>query len=147
MHNRIILVIEDNPSDGKHMLRALRGLALPNDIILFDDGAEALEYITGSNTSVGNIMQAAPECVFLDLSLPNIDGLDILRQLRIQDRTRLTPVVIFTSSKEPSDLRKSYELGANSYVHKPIDADEFTLAVQQTGTYWVQRNVQPPIAR
>jgi two-component system, response regulator len=140
----MILLVEDNPSDVKHILRALKELNIPNEIVVLEDGADALDYIMNNN----NVSERAPlECVFLDLKLPNVDGLEILRQLRTQERTRLIPVVIFTSSREASDVLNSYELGANSFVCKPIDADEFTLAIQQTGIYWLQRNEGPPVRK
>jgi two-component system, response regulator len=133
---RPILLVEDNPDDERLTLRALRRSHLSNPVIVTRNGEEALQQVFGSNL--------LPCVVLLDLKLPKVDGLEVLRQIRSSDRTRLLPVVILTSSSEDRDIVESYSLGANSYVRKPINIDEFTEAVRQLGLYWALISELPP---
>jgi two-component system response regulator len=144
MPNRIILLVEDNSNDEKQTIRALKESNIPHEIVAVQDGAEALDYLFISGNHAGRDPHAMPEFILLDLSLPNVDGLEVLQQIRAHNTTELIPVIIFTSSKEETDLMNSYKAGANSYVLKPIDADEFIAVVQQTGLYWVKLNEVPP---
>ncbi len=136
-HVRPILLVEDNPHDEELTLRALRKNGVSNPVVVAHDGAEALDYLLGSGHS-GELLQ--PHFVLLDLKLPKVDGLDVLRRLRADARTRLLPVVVLSSSKERRDLISSYELGANSYVRKPVDFAEFLEAARQLGRYWLAVN-------
>ncbi|MEE9544450.1 MAG: response regulator [Rhodospirillales bacterium] len=143
MKNGPILIVEDNPDDEALLLRALKKFNVKNDINVVRDGAEALDYLfkTGSyaDRKGGN-----PAVVLLDLKLPKIDGLEVLRRLREDQRTRHQPVVILTSSDEQEDMVRGYELGANSYVRKPVGFEEFSEAVSQLGLYWALLNEPPP---
>lgn len=129
---RSILLVEDNPDDERLTLRALRRGNITNPVIVAHNGEEALQRLTS--------MQPLPIVVLLDLKLPKIDGLEVLRQLRSQAATRALPIVVLTSSNEESDISNSYHLGANSYVHKPVSMDEFTTAVERLGVYWTRIN-------
>jgi two-component system response regulator len=139
MPRRIILLVEDNPSDQKQTIRALKESNIPHEIVSMQDGEEALDYLFGKRNA-----DPLPEFILLDLSLPSVNGLEVLQQLRAHHSTHLVPVIIFTSSREKVDLLNSYESGANSYISKPIDADEFIAVVKQTGLYWVKLNEVPP---
>jgi two-component system response regulator len=140
MNDMIILLVEDNPKDEALTLRALQKNNIRNEVVVAHDGAEALDYLLGQNGT------PLPQLILLDLKLPKIDGLDVLRRLRADERTRLLPVVILTSSTEERDLVEGYRLGANSYVRKPVDFVEFTEAVKQLGLYWLLLNNPPPSA-
>jgi CheY-like chemotaxis protein len=131
----VILLVEDNASDEELTLRALKKSHIANKVIVARDGAAALEHLRGS--------AELPQVVLLDLNLPKIGGLDVLRAIRSDERTKLLPVVIMTSSKEDRDLISGYELGANSYVVKPVDFTQFAEAVRQLGVYWLVINQQP----
>ncbi|MBE9159506.1 response regulator [Nodosilinea sp. LEGE 06152] len=133
---RSILLVEDNPDDERLTLRALRRGHLANPIVVARNGEEALQQVFGSGP--------LPCVVLLDLKLPKVDGLAVLRQIRGSDRTRLLPVVVLTSSSEDRDIIESYSLGANSYVRKPVNIDEFTEAVRQLGLYWALISELPP---
>jgi two-component system response regulator len=139
-----ILLVEDNPNDVELTLHALEANNLANRIHVVRDGAEALEYIFGTGQYQGRSIQDDPKVVLLDLKLPKIDGLEVLRRIRADDRTRVIPVVILTSSREERDIVESYKLGVNSYIVKPVDFGQFTEAVRQVGLYWVLLN-QPPV--
>jgi two-component system response regulator len=137
-----ILLVEDNPNDAELTLRALKKNHLANRIHLVRDGAEALEFIFGTGN---NKSYSQPKVILLDLKLPKIDGLEVLRRLKGDEQTRSIPVVMMTSSREERDVVESYRLGVNSYIVKPVDFDQFTEAVRQLGMYWVLLN-NPPLA-
>jgi CheY-like chemotaxis protein len=137
MNNKPILLIEDNPDDEALTLRALKKNNISNEVIVAHDGAEAIEFLHGND-------HALPAIVLLDLKLPKVDGMEVLRYVRAEPRTRLLPVVILTTSKEEQDLINGYQLGANSYVRKPVDFAQFTEAVRQLGLYWLVLNESPP---
>lgn len=142
-----ILLVEDNPDDVKLTLRAFKHHNLGNDIIVASDGAEALDYLFGTGRHAGRDVSDRPAVVFLDLNLPKFDGLEVLRRIRADSRTALQPVVILTSSKEEHDLVTGYKLGANSYVRKPVDFDQFIEAARQLGLYWLLLNEFPPTVK
>ena len=144
MRSRDILLVEDNPDDEVLMLRALRKSNVVNQIIVVRDGAEALDYLFGEGEFAGRDTSVKPAVVLLDLQLPKIDGLEVLRRIRADERTRLLRVVILTSSDEERDIVNSYDLGANSYVRKPVDFGQFATAVQQLGLYWLLLNEAAP---
>ena len=144
MKDKIILLVEDNPDDVDLAIRALKKNNILNEIVVAGDGAEALDYLFGTGKYEGRDMSIMPEVILLDLKLPKIDGLEVLKHLRADERTRLLPVVILTSSREEQDLINGYKFGANSYIQKPVDFDQFTEAVRQLGMYWLVLNEQPP---
>ena len=139
-----ILLVEDNPNDAELTLRALKKARVANDIHVVRDGAEALEFLFGEGAYEGRARSAFPRVILLDLKLPKVDGLEVLRRLKSEDRTRKIPVVVLTSSREESDLVASYHLGANSYIVKPVDSDKFFEAVHEIGLYWLLLN-EPPL--
>ncbi|MBC7814962.1 MAG: response regulator [Burkholderiales bacterium] len=139
----VILLVEDNPDDEELTLRAFRKSNLKNEIVVARDGVEALDYLLGTGAYADRDTSDVPYLVLLDLKLPKIDGLEVLRRIRADERTKLLPVVILTSSKEQEDLLTSYQLGANSYVRKPIDFNEFIKAVNYLGMYWLVLNQNP----
>ena len=143
--NGKILLVEDNPDDVKLTLRAFKQHNLSNDIVVVSDGAEAIDYLFGTGKFAGRNLNDRPSVVFLDLKLPKLDGLEVLRRIRADDRTALQPVVVLTSSKEEQDLIKSYRLGANSYVRKPVDFEQFIDAARNLGLYWLVLNEAPPM--
>jgi two-component system response regulator len=143
MHRKVILLVEDSPDDEKLTLRAMKKNNIVNDIIVARDGAEALDYIFATGKYEDRDIRDRPQVILLDLNLPKIGGLEVLRQIRGDPRTALSPVVILTSSKEEKDLVESYRLGANSYIRKPVDFTQFTEAVDQLGLYWLVLNEVP----
>jgi len=147
MEKKVILLVEDNPDDVDLTLRAMKKGNILNKVIVASDGVQALDYLFGTGTYTGRDMSIMPTIVLLDLKLPKIDGLEVLRRLRADERTKLLPVVILTSSKEDQDLISSYKLGANSYIRKPVDFVQFTEAVQQLKLYWLLMNESPPEIR
>lgn len=147
MEEKVILLVEDNPDDEELTLRALRRNRVTNDVVVARDGVEALDYLLGTGAYEGRDTSALPQVVLLDLKLPKIDGLEVLRRIRTEEHTRLLPVVILTSSNEEQDVVKGYSLGANSYVRKPVDFSEFVEAVRQLGLYWLLLNESPPVPR
>jgi len=142
---RAILLVEDNPDDELLTLRALKKQNITNEVVVARDGAEALDYLFGSGPYAGRDLSVMPQLILLDLKLPKVDGLEVLRRVRADERTRLLPVVILTTSREQQDLLQGYGLGANSYVRKPVDFDQFAEAVRQLGLYWLLLNESPPI--
>lgn len=143
MHQKIILLVEDNPDDEALTLRALRKNNILNEVKVARDGQEALDYFFGAGASENPV----PAVVLLDLKLPKIDGLEVLRRIRADQRTCLQPIVILTSSKEEQDIVIGYRLGANSYIRKPVDFNQFIEAVRQLGLYWLVLNELAPFQR
>ena len=143
MTNGSILLVEDNPDDQKLTLRALKKNHIANEVVLAEDGAQALEYLFGTGQFAGRAVEEPPALVLLDLKLPKVDGLSVLAQIRADERTKTVPVVVLTSSAEEQDLVKSYELGVSSYVQKPVDFVEFVEAARQIGLYWLVLNKHP----
>jgi two-component system response regulator len=144
MGDKIILLVEDNPDDEALTLRALKKNNIANEVVVARDGVEALDYLFATGAHAGRDMRVVPQVILLDLKLPKVDGLEVLRRLRDDDRTRLLPVVILTSSDEEQDLIEGYSLGANSYVRKPVNFAQFTEAVRQLGLYWLVLNETCP---
>ena len=142
--DKFILLVEDNPDDEALTLRALKKNNISNRVVVTRDGAEALDFLFGVGAYAGRDATDVPQIILLDLKLPKVDGLEVLRQLREDERTRLLPVIILTSSREEQDLIAGYSLGANSYVRKPVDFLQFTEAVKQLGLYWLVLNEMPP---
>lgn len=139
-----ILLVEDNPNDVELTLHALRAHNLANRIHVVRDGAEALDFIFGTGEHAGRSLQNGPKVILLDLKLPKVDGLEVLRRVKGDPQARLIPVVILTSSREEQDIVESYDLGVNSYIVKPVDFEQFSNAVRQVGLYWALLN-QPPL--
>lgn len=143
--NKKILLVEDNLDDVALTLRAFKNNKIINEVIVANDGVEALDYIFASGKYAGRDVGDLPSLILLDLKLPKIDGLEVLRHIRNDERTKITPVVILTSSKEEHDLVTGYKLGCNSYIQKPVDFDQFLEAVKQLGMYWLLINEAPPV--
>ena len=143
MSERVILLVEDNPDDEALTLRALRKNNIGNEIVVARDGVEALDFLFGTGKFAGRDVSIKPEVVLLDLMLPKVDGFEVLKRIREDPRTRLLSVVILTSSKEQQDIVHGYNLGANSYVRKPVDFQQFVDAVRQLGLYWLVLNERP----
>ena len=146
MRDKIILLVEDNPDDELLTLRALRKNNVLNKVVVARDGVEELDYLFGTGEYAGRDTAVMPQLILLDLKLPKIDGLEVLRRLRSDERTRLLPVVILTSSREQQDMLDGYGLGANSYVRKPVNFEQFVQAVEQLKLYWLILNEVPPAA-
>ncbi|MGH9689084.1 MAG: response regulator [Candidatus Acidiferrales bacterium] len=147
MQNAVILLVEDNPDDEALTLRALKKNNIKNQVVVARDGREALDYLFGEGMYAGRDTQVAPQVILLDLKLPKVDGFEVLRAMRGDDRTKLLPVVILTSSNEEKDRINGYGLGANSYVRKPVEFGEFIEAVKQLGLYWLILNqIAPAVA-
>ena len=144
MSDKTILLVEDNPDDEALTLRALKKNNILNPVTIVRDGAEALDYLFCQGAYAGRDASLQPAVILLDLKLPKIDGLEVLKRLRADARTRLLPVVILTSSKEEQDLASGYSLGANSYIRKPVDFTQFMEAIRQVGLYWLMMNEPPP---
>ena len=137
---RPILLVEDNPDDEALTLRAFKKNKIANEVIVARDGVEALDFLFGNGPHAGRDTSNHPAVVLLDLKLPRIDGLEVLRRIRADDRTRLLPVVVLTTSKEQQDIHEAYSLGANSYIRKPVDFEKFIHAVGQLALYWLVLN-------
>ena len=147
MGEKAILLVEDNPDDEALTLRALKKNNIMNEVMVARDGVEALDYLFCRGIHAGRDMQMQPALILLDLKLPKVDGLDVLREIRANPSTQLLRVVILTSSKEEQDLINGYRLGANSYIRKPVDFGQFMEAVRQLGLYWLVLNETPPSQR
>lgn len=141
---KVILLVEDNPDDEALTLRALKRNNILNQVVVAHDGVEALDYLFGTGAHAGRDTRIQPQIILLDLKLPRVDGLEVLRRLRADPRTALQPVAILTTSNEESDIVSSYQLGANSFIRKPVDFKQFMEAVRQLGLYWLVLNVPPP---
>ena len=139
------MLLEDNADDEALTLRALRKNNIQNEVVVARDGVEALDYLFGTGPHAGRDTRIKPLVVLLDLKLPKIDGLEVLRRLRADERTKFIPVVVLTSSKEEQDLINSYSFGCNSYIRKPVDFVQFVEAVRQLGLYWLVLNEAPPV--
>ncbi len=144
MEKKIIVLVEDNPNDEALTLRALRKNNIANEIVVTRDGAEAIDFLLGQGADAGRDPDRIVSVVLLDLKLPKVDGLEVLKRLRENGKTKLLPVVVLTSSKEEQDMIQSYSLGANSYIRKPVDFSQFIEAVRQLGLYWLVLNEVPP---
>ena len=144
MKSKIILLVEDNPSDVGLTQRALAKSHVANELVVAEDGQEALDYLFGAGAYTGRDVTELPALVLLDLKLPRVDGLQVLRQIRADERTSRLPVVILTTSKEEQDVAQSYDLGANSYIRKPVDFTQFAQAIEQMGLYWLVLNESAP---
>ncbi len=144
---KIILLVEDNPDDEALTLRALKKNNILNEVVVARDGAEALDYLFCRGAHAGRDPQTQPAVTLLDLKLPKLDGLEVLKQIRANPSTQLLPVVILTSSKEEPDRINGYRLGANSYIRKPVDFGQFMEAVRSLGLYWLVLNEAPPRQR
>lgn len=144
MENKMILLVEDNPDDEELTIRALRKNNIGNALSVVRDGAEALDFLFCKGAYAERDPRDRPQVILLDLKLPKVDGLEVLRQIRATENTRTLPVVILTSSREEQDLIQSYNLGANSYVRKPVDFNQFIEAVLNLGLYWLVLNEVPP---
>ena len=144
MNSKIILLVEDNPSDVGLTQRALAKSHVANELVVAEDGQEALDYLFGAGAYAGREVTELPTLVLLDLKLPRVDGLQVLRQIRADERTSRLPVVILTTSREEQDVAQSYDLGANSYIRKPVDFTQFAQAVEHLGLYWLVLNESAP---
>lgn len=140
----ILLLVEDNPDDEALAVRALKKNHVLNEVIVVRDGSEALDYLYGTGKYEGRDVTKQPEVILLDLKLPKVDGLEVLKRIRSDERTKYLPVVVLTSSSEEKDLVESYKLGANSYIRKPVDFQQFSDAIQQLRLYWLVLNVSAP---
>src|SRR6266850_2517270 len=145
MESKVILLVEDNPRDEALTLRALKKCNILNEVVVARDGVEALDYLFGTGVHAGRDLRTMPQIVLLDLKLPKVDGLQVLQKLRADERTKRLPIVMFTSSNEEEDVINSYNLGANSYVRKPVEFEKFVEATKQLGLYWLVLNQAAPI--
>lgn len=143
MSSKVILLVEDNPDDEALTLRALRKNNIFNEVVVARDGEEAVEYLFATGRHEGRDISIQPQVILLDLQLPKLSGLEVLKCLRTDERTELLPVVILTTASEEQDITASYESGANSYIRKPVDFNQFTEAVKQLGLYWLALNEAP----
>ncbi len=142
--SKVLLLVEDNPTDEKLTIRAFKKSGVENEIVVARDGVEALDYLFGTGAYLGRDVASVPGVVLLDLNLPRIDGLEVLRRIRADPRTKLVPVVILTASREDEDVARGYALGVNAYVRKPVDFGEFADAAQTLGLFWLLMNHTAP---
>jgi len=147
MRTNMILLVEDNPDDEALTLRALQKNNIINEVVVARDGVEALDFLFGTGVYAGRDLSLMPEVILLDINLPKINGLEVLEKIRANERTRLLPVVILTTSNEEQDKIKSYTLGANSFIRKPVDFQQFSEAIRQLGVYWLVLNQGPPLVK
>jgi len=147
MEDRIILIVEDNPDDEALTIRALKKNNIGNRVVVVRDGVEALDFLFCTGAYASRDPNDMPQVTLLDLRLPKVDGLEVLKRMRADQRTRLLPVIILTSSKEEQDLIESHEYGVNAYMRKPVDFDQFADSVHQLGLYWLVLNDVPPLQR
>ena len=147
MEEKIILLVEDNPDDVELTLRAFKKNNILNRVIIAKDGVEALDFLFGTGTYAGRELKDLPVVILLDLKLPKIDGMEVLKRLRQDNRTKLIPVVILTSSSEPKDVVNGYSSGANGYVRKPVEFSQFVEAMRNLGLFWLLWNEPPPRAK
>lgn len=145
LNPKTILLVEDNPDDEALAIRALKRHHISNEIVVARDGVEALDYMFGTGIYAERDISIKPTVILLDLKLPRIDGLEVLRRLREDERTKLLPVVILTTSNEEQDMLNGYSLGCNSYIRKPVDFVQFSEAIRQLGMYWLLMNEPPPL--
>lgn len=145
MKTKSILLVEDNPSDIELTKRALGKAHIVNELTVAEDGQEALDYLFGTGSHTGRDVTILPAAILLDLKLPKVDGLEVLKRIRADKRTKRLPVVILTSSQEEQDITASYDLGANSYIRKPVDFSQFAVAIENLGLYWLVLNELPPV--
>jgi CheY-like chemotaxis protein len=143
--NKVILLVEDNPDDEALAIRALKRNHIGNEIVIAHDGVEALDYLFGTGIYAGRDVTIKPTVILLDLNLPRVNGLEVLQRLRADERTRLLPVVVLTTSSEEQDMLDSYSYGCNSYIRKPVDFIQFSEAIRQLGMYWLLMNEPPPL--
>ena len=144
MNRNPILLVEDNPDDQTLILRALKKNNILNEVVLVRDGVEALDYLFSTGAHQGRDPDLMPQVVLLDIKLPKLDGLEVLKRIRADERTKRLPVVILTSSREQQDLMTSYDNGVNSYIQKPVDFNQFSEAVRKLGLYWILLNIPAP---
>jgi CheY-like chemotaxis protein len=144
-NHKVILLVEDNPDDEALAIRALKRHHIGNEIVVAHDGVEALDYLFCTGIYADRDIANKPSVVLLDLKLPRIDGLEVLRRLRKDPRTKFLPIVVLTTSSEEGDVLDSYSLGCNSYIRKPVDFTQFSEAIRQLGMYWLLMNEPPPI--
>lgn len=147
MEEKIILLVEDNPDDVELTLRAFKKNNILNRVIIAKDGVEALDFLFGTGTYAGRELKDLPVVILLDLKLPKIDGMEVLKRIRQDNRTKLIPVVILTSSSEPKDVVNGYSSGANGYVRKPVEFSQFVEAMRNLGLFWLLWNEPPPRAK
>jgi two-component system response regulator len=147
MTEKIILLVEDNPDDVELTHRAFRKNNIGNKVVVAKDGVEALEYLFAKGMYAGRDVKELPVVILLDLKLPKIDGMEVLKRIRQDERTKLIPVVILTSSAEQKDVINGYSLGANSYVRKPVEFNQFVEAIRHLGLYWLLWNEPPPLGK
>jgi len=140
---KVILLVEDNPDDEALTLRAFKKSNMLNEVVVARDGAEALDYLFATGAYAGRDTSVVPQLILLDLKLPKVNGLEVLERIRADERTRLVPVVLLTSSREEQDLIEGYSLGANSYIRKPVDFVQFTEVIRNVGMYWLVLNESP----
>ena len=141
---RVVLLVEDNLDDETLTLRVLKKNKLTNEVVVAHDGLEALDYLFATGAYTSRDLDMMPQVILLDLKLPKVDGFQVLRQIRADERTRLVPVVILSSSDEEKDMAQSYRLGANSYIRKPVEFSQFTMVIEQLKLYWLDLNQPPP---